>query len=196
MCTMKLCTVALLGSLGVIPIALNAQKAGGTGGFIGAGLEGNEIAAAPGAVSRENASVTGASLTLGYGFTPTWALYAHIGKANFVSAEGNQTWAGSFGIGVRAHVRSFSPTVVPFLQAGIANRVLSRDYAFSGSTQATMSGHYLSSAGAGVNVRVLPGIALSGSTLWSAGRFSDASGQSFRITKPLLQLGLVLSPGL
>ena len=36
MCTVKLCTVALLGALGVIPVALSAQKPGGIGGFIGA----------------------------------------------------------------------------------------------------------------------------------------------------------------
>jgi hypothetical protein len=190
----KLGAVLMLGSLGLVPMAVSAQQAGGAGGFIGVGLERNEIATAPGAVSRENASVTGASLTLGYGFTPTWALYAHVGKGNFVTSAGDQTWAGSFGIGVRAHLRAIGPTVVPFLQAGIANRVLSRDFAFLGNTEATMSSRYLPSAGAGVNLRVLPSLALSGSTLWSAGSFSDAAGRSFRVTKPLLHLGVVFSP--
>lgn len=188
--------VALLGGLAVIPVTLSAQKVGGTGVFIGAGVERNVIAVAPRAASANNGSVTGPSLTFGYGFTPTWALYAHVGRGNFVSTAGNETWAASFGAGVRAHLRSFGSTVVPFLQAGIANRTLSRDLLFLEGTgaDATMSNRYLPSAGAGVNVRLLSFVALSGSTLWSAGSFSGATGESFRITKPLLNVGLVLSP--
>lgn len=173
----------------------SATQPQSTGLFFGGGMERNEISTSPGAFSSANASATGASVVMGYGFTRTWSLYAHAGKATFVTSAGDDMWAGSFGLGARANFPSIGSAIVPFVQAEISNRLLSQDVRINGVSNAVFSSRYLPAAGAGLNLRLVSAAALSGSVLWSAGSFGSTSGSSFQVTKPLVHLGFVVFPG-
>jgi hypothetical protein len=170
-------------------------KSHSTGLFLSAGAELNEIAVAPGQTSAHNASAAGPAISLGYGFTRRWSLLAHIGMATFTAARGNETWVGSLGVDARVHLLPTSSAFMPFAQVGVANRVLTMDVVRNGAANAAFFWRYLPSFGGGMNAHLARGAALTGSVLWNAGTFRTAEEKSYRITKPLIQLGVILFPG-
>ena len=181
-------------ALGGNAIALAAQSGAPrthtTGVLVGIGAEANVISAHPGIATSPNQHVPGTGIVLGYGVTPSWALYLNAGWGDFLTSRGNRMWAGSVDIGARYHFRPWAGALVPFLQAGLSNRAFSQDAlpsSYSAQTTGFLSFQYLPAFGGGLNAYLTPSLALSGSGMWSA--------SSKGLTSPRLHLGLLLSPG-
>lgn len=181
-------------ALGGNAIALAAQSGAPrthtTGVLVGIGAEANVISSQPGAGSSTNQHVQGKGIVLGYGMTPSWALYLNAGWGDFLTNRGDKMWAGSVDIGARYHLRPLAGAFVPFLQAGLSNRAFSQDAdasSYSAQTTGFLSFQYLPAFGGGLNAHLTPSLALSGSGMWSA--------SSKGLTSPRLHLGLLLSPG-
>jgi len=167
-----------------------SQRTHTTGVLVGIGAEANVISAGPGGGSSTNQHVQGTGVVLGYGVTPSWALYLNAGWGDFLTSSGNTMWAGSVDIGARYHFRPRAGVLVPFLQAGLSNRAFSQDArpsSYSAQTTGYLSFQYLPAFGGGLNVYLRPSLALSGSGMWSA--------SSKGLATPRLHLGLLLSPG-
>jgi hypothetical protein len=178
----------LVTMIGVASASLAAQTHT-TGVLLGVGLEANVITAYPGRPSTTNGHVGGKGIVLGYGMTPSWAIYLDAGWGQFLTSGGNTTRAGSADLGARYHFRPRGKIVVPFLQAGISARKLSEDMPSTTRppTENLMGSRYLPAFGGGLSAYVMPSAALSGSATWTAS--SDG------LASPRLHLGLLLSPG-
>lgn len=186
-------SVGLLLALGASATSLAAQggspRTHTTGLLVGVGAEANVISARPGSVSSSNRHVQGTGIMLGYGVTPTWAVYLDAGWGDFLTSGGNTTVSGSVDLGARYHFRPRAGVLVPFLQGALSNRAFSQDVPSSVSppTVNLMSSRYLPAFGGGLNAYLTPSLALSGSGMWSA--------SSTGLASPRLHLGLLLSPG-
>src|SRR5262249_51903242 len=154
---------------------LSAQRSASTGFFFGVGMEGNAIR------GNESQSVTesggGGSLTLGYGFTKHWSMYADASGAA-INADGGGSYSlGHADVGPPVHFRSGPNIVVPFLQAGFAGRAIGEDFQ---GTRIIGSGAGFS-FGAGLNSHFTPRVALTTAVTWTGGSFNrfTADGQTF-----------------
>jgi hypothetical protein len=157
--------------------------------MLGFGVDGNVVSTRPGAVSTSNEHVGGRGVTIGYGFTPRWAAYGHVGWGGFLTSGGNRTGVGSADVGARYHLPMLARVVVPFVQAGVSSRSFSSDVysTRAGQMVSVLSWQTLPAFGGGANVRLSPNVALSGMSTWGASTAGLAS--------PRLHLGVLLSTG-
>jgi hypothetical protein len=180
-----------------------APRAHTTGLLIGVGAESNVIGQYPGASPSRDSNLGGQVLTLGYGFTPRWALQAQIGRAFYKNSAGGNDWAGNIDLGVRRSFRSNASRFVPFALAGVSSRTLASSgssTANPGTTYNGLSFRYLPNVGAGANVHLARSVALTTSASMNFGRFDSRSADgttssSLRVTTPRLNLGVLLTPG-
>jgi len=186
---------ALSASL-LAPAVASAQRSASKGFFFGLGLEGSAIR------GNEAQSITesggGGNVTLGYGLSKHWALYAD-GSGAAINADGGGSYSlGHADLGVRVHFRSGPNIIVPFLQAGVSGRAISEN--FQGSRIIGNGAGF--SFGAGLNSHFTPKVALTTGVTWTGGSFTHFTqdgatftNPSFDATSARLQLGLTWFPG-
>ena len=190
---MSVWCVGLLVGMGTITSPVVAQSAPTrthtTGLLLGYGAEANVVSAQPGVASSANQHVGGRGVTLGYGFTRRWALYANAGWGGFLTSGNSSTGVASADVGARYHLPVLARVVVPFLQGGVSSRALSADVMSqrTGQRVNAMTWQTLPAFGGGANVHVTSSVALSGMSTWSA--------SSAGVASPRLHLGVLLAPG-
>jgi hypothetical protein len=174
-----------------------------TGLLIGVGAQSNVIGHSPGSERSRDSNIGGQSLTVGYGFTPTWALQAQIGRAFYKNSGGGTDWAGSIDLEVHRNFRSTASRFVPFALAGVSNRT----FAMSGSSPTTpgaayngMGFQYLPNVGGGASLFLARSVAIRTSASVNFGKFNATStdgarSSSFGVMAPRLSLGVLLTPG-
>jgi hypothetical protein len=180
-----------------------ASRSHTTGLLIGFGAESNVIGQYPGAAPSRDSNTGGQMLTIGYGFTPTWALYAQIGRGYYKNSEGGTDWAGSADLAVRRHFRATTSRFVPFALAGVSSRTLASlgtSPTRPGATYNGLSSSTMPNVGAGANMYLARSVALTTSASMNVGRFYGASDHgsrqsSVRVTTPRLSLGVLVAPG-
>jgi Outer membrane protein beta-barrel domain len=157
----------------VHPMTHTAQAQAGlhrsksAGFFLGGGFEGDGITTTSDNVTE---SGSGASLVLGYGFSPRWSLYSEVSGASVNINGGGGTYTlAHFDFGTRIHFRGGPNIVVPFLQFAIARRGMIEDV---NGTSVSGSGAGFS-IGGGLNAHFTPAVAFSTAITWTAGKFDD-----------------------
>ena len=190
-----------------IAMSLQAQdvapRAHTTGLLIGVGAETNVIGQYPGREPGRDANIGGHNLTIGYGFTPRWALYAQVGRAFYKNSAGGDDWAGSIDLAVRRHFRATTSRFVPFALAGVSSRTLALSGSSSANPGTTSNGlgfRYMPNLGAGANLYLARSVALTTSASMNFGKFDSrsadgAASSSLRVTTPRLSLGVLITPG-
>lgn len=193
MSRMMLCRSAAGVVLACLPSLVSAQSAPArthtTGLLVGYGAEGNVVSKLPGATSSANQHVGGQGITIGYGFTRSWAVYASTGWGDFQTSAGNRTGSGSTDLGARYHLPVVARRVVPFVQGGVSNRAFSADVIADrdGRPYSALSWGYFPALGGGANVHLTSVMAVSGSSTWTA--TSDG------LASPRLHIGVLFTPG-
>lgn len=193
MSRMMLCRGAAGVVLACLPSLVSAQAAPAlthtTGLLVGYGAEGNVVSKLPGATSSANEHVAGQGITIGYGFTRTWAVYASAGRGSFVTSRGNTTKTGSMDLGARYHLPVVARRVVPFVQGGVSNRAFSADAIDrrTGQAYSALSWGYFPALGGGANVHLTSAMAISGTSTWTA--------TSHGLASPRLHAGVLFTPG-
>jgi len=163
------------------------------GFFLGGGLDGDGIAD-----SNDNSTESGggASLVIGYGFSPRWSLYSEFSGATMNAADGFGTYSlAHFDLGTRIHFRTGPNVVVPFLQFAVSGRAISADV---DGTTVTGSGAGFT-FGAGLNAHFTPAVAFSTAVTWTAGDFDKfqvgsqvvSTNASVNATSARIHLGIV-----
>lgn len=178
----------------------SADKSTSSKFFVGVGFEGAAISTNVATNVTETESGSGAGVVVGYGFTPTWALYGNISGANIQSVGGSYG-LGHFDVGARVHFRAGPNTVVPFLQFGLDGRAVSADF-HSGSTTRTVTASGTGVAvGAGLNAHFTRAFAFSGAVTWSFGSFTNFTvdngsvpSSSISATSARVHIGIIWFP--
>jgi hypothetical protein len=174
-----------------------------TGLLIGVGAESNVIGQYPGAAPSRDSNIGGQTLTIGYGFTPRWALYGQLGRAFYKNSDGGNDWAGSIDLAVHRHFRSSASRFVPFALAGVSSRTLARSGTSPENPSKTYNGlgfSMMPNVGAGANLYLTRSLALTTSASMNFGKFDNRAAEgttssSLRVTTPRLSLGVLLTPG-
>ena len=140
--------------------------------FVGLGLNGSAIKF-ENATEGENGS--GATLQLGYGFTPKFAMFFEGTGAALNTDE--PMALGHFDVGARYHFTNPSRAFVPFLEVALTGRAMMQEnVSFDGGTTvndfALAGGGF--SFGGGLLYFMNPKWALNTGLKWTAGRFTDA----------------------
>jgi hypothetical protein len=165
-------------------------KSRSAGLFAGAGIEQNVVADNPTVPSSATYGL-GAGFLAGFGFTPNWSVYAHVGRGS-VDAPDGKVGASSVDVGARVHFLAGTSRFVPFLQGGVSHRAMTEDETLGTQRRYRLTSRDLLGAGVGMNVHITPRIAVSTSALWSLGEFKrDRTAPELGITAPLLHLGLL-----
>jgi hypothetical protein len=176
------------------PTTLHATDKSRTRGFfVGGSYEGNGVVFEDG---DETDSGAGFGVTLGYGFTPKLALYGQLSGASVDDSIGSYG-LGYFDLGLRAHFRAPAKTVVPFVQAGLSARALSRNI---GANTVEASGAGVAFGG-GINAHFNPALAFTTGVTWSVGNFANGKVNgnvvdldSFGMTSARVQVGIIWFP--
>ena len=99
----------------------------GSGFFVGVGYEGDAIVGNDVGLNSATESGRGVGIVLGYGFDPRWFYYGTLSGANINSVVFGETYGlGHLRSGTRIHFLAGPSRVVPFVQAGLAGRAVSR----------------------------------------------------------------------
>lgn len=175
-----------------LPATVQAQdKSRSQGFFVGGGYEGNGVV-----FEDQDSSESGAGfgVTVGYGFTPNFALYGQFSGASIESDEGDDYGLGHFDFGARVHFLAPAHRVVPFVQAGISSRALAVDDGFD-----ELEGSGIGFAfGGGLNAHFNPALAFTAGVVWSMGNVGDfkVNGtaldiDSFGMTTARIHVGII-----
>jgi hypothetical protein len=162
--------------------------------FVGVGLEGNGVVVE----DSDTESGGGIGLVVGYGFTRHLAVFGQLSGASIESADGMGSYGlGHFDLGLRAHFRAPTKTVVPFVQFGVSGRGMQQDL-LGDEIEASGAGGMF---GAGLNAHFTPAVAFSAAAVWTVGNFSDfkVNGtslpvDSFGVTTARVHVGIVWFP--
>ena len=146
-------------------------------------------------------SGAGLGLLVGYGFTPTWALYANLSGDNMTAIDGSTFGLGHFDVGMRAHFLTGSHVVVPFVQAGLSAKGEAVTFSNrTGNHDFTASGMGVGFGG-GLNIHVRPALAISAGVTWSVGDFTNYTldkqtvpGTSLSATSARVHVGIIWFP--
>jgi len=176
-------------------------KSASTKFFVGAGLEGTGLVTAQPSSASVTESGVGVGLIVGYGFTPTWAVYGDLSGANMSALDGSTFGLGHFDVGVRAHFLTGAHVVVPFVQAGLSAKGEAATFTNrTGSHDLTASGMGVGFGG-GLNIHVRPALAISAGATWSVGDFTNYTvdkqivpGTSLSATSARVHVGIVWFP--
>ena len=175
-----------------------------TGLLIGVGAQSNVIGHHPGRERSRDSDIGGQSVTIGYGFSPKWALQAQIGRAFYKNSDGGNDWAGSSDLEVHRNFRSSAASrFVPFALLGVSSRMLAARYPSPTTPGATYNGFgptILPNLGGGASFYLARSIALRTSASVNVGKFDIRSpngteSSSLRVLSPRLSLGLLVTPG-
>ena len=180
-----------------------APRSHTTGLLIGFGAQSNVIGHDPSGARSRDSDIGGQSITLGYGFSPRWALQAQIGRAFYKNSDGRNDWAGSMDLDVHRNFRTATSRIVPFALLGVSSRMLAARYPSPTTADATYNGfgaHLMPNLGGGASFYLARSVALRTSATVNVGKFdvraTDGSERSsLRVLSPRLSLGLMLTPG-
>jgi hypothetical protein len=174
---------------------VGAPKSRAAGFFLGGGFEGASSVVWGDPTVEESGG--GAGLTLGYGFSPHWSLYAQANASQITSAGGGEYSLAHFDFGTRIHFRAGPHRIVPFLQIALTGRAAVDEV--NGSTQTSSGGGI--SLGTGLNVHFTPAVAFSVAPTWTLGVFDTfkvgdqtIEGSSLVAGTTRVQFGLVWFP--
>ena len=109
--------VAVIAPIGIVQ-AQDAAKPGGSGLFLGFGVEATTLSYRPATGGDTSHSGSGGALTIGYGFGPRWALFGRFSGATLLASDGNYS-AGNADIGGRLLFRN-DRAVMPFIHFGVS----------------------------------------------------------------------------
>jgi hypothetical protein len=169
--------------------------------FFGGHLERTAMVTTQPGFATTTESGPGLGLVLGYGFTPTWALYGTLSGAATTDLDGGDFGLAHIDGGVRAHFLTGSHVVVPFVQVGLSSRtevwtVPTR----TGNHTYTISGTGVGFGG-GLNIHVRPALAISCGFTWSVGDFTTYTldnqtvpGASLSATSGRVHVGIIWFP--
>ena len=175
-----------------------------TGLLIGVGAQSKVIGQDPGGARSPDSDAGGQSITIGYGFSPRWALQAQIGRAVYKNSDGGNDWSGSADLELHRNFRSSAASrFVPFALVGVSSRTLAARYPSPTTPGATYDGfgpHLLPNLGGGANFYLARSIALRTSASVNVGKFDIRAADgteraALRVLSPRLSLGLMVSPG-
>ncbi len=168
-------------------------KSRARGFFVGVSSEGNGVVLDN---NDEADSGAGFGVTIGYGFTPKLALYGQLSGGSVEDADGGYG-VGHFDLGLRVHFRAPANTVVPFVQAGLSGRALTRDIY---GDNLELSGVGVAFGG-GINAHFNPALAFTTGVTWSVGNIGNAkvngsavSFDPYGVTSARLHLGIIWFP--
>ena len=180
-----------------------APRSHTTGLLIGVGAQSNVIGHYPRGERSRDSDIGGQSITIGYGFSPRWALQAQIGRAFFRNSGGGTDWAGSTDLEVQRNFPSAASRFVPFALVGVSSRTLAARYPSPTTPGATFNGlssTILPNLGGGASVYLARSIALRTSASVNVGKFNTRSADGtvssgLHVLTPRLSLGLLVTPG-
>ena len=152
--------------------------------------------------STENGG--GATIGVGYGFSPAFAGYMEASGANMSSETGDYTM-GHFDIGVRYHFANVARQWIPFLDAAVTGRAVAQDNVTICTTSCSTDNLSMSGGGftlgGGVMYYASPKLAVSANLKWTSGKFTDVTfgnatvtGLDQKATSSRFGLGVVWFP--
>ena len=162
------------------------------------------------AIKLDGSDVTengqGASLGLGYGFSPNFAMYVEATGTSMKAEDGSGNYGlGHFDLGMRYHFANVARTWIPFLDVAFSGRAASQNDVTicNGSCQTsdlTMSGTGFTFGG-GVMYYASPKLAISANLKWTTGEFDEVefggttvTGLNQDATSSRFGIGLVWFP--
>jgi len=173
-----------------------------TGFFLGGGFEAAAISPNDVVLGSDSHGGPGGGFVAGYGFSRLMAVYGAFSAAGINGEAGTTNYSlKHYDVGARVHFAAPARGTVPFLEGAFSWRDVSQDFlvdSIAHTLQASGSG---AAFGGGVNVHIVPAVAVSVSALWTIGQFTSyhldsqqTTVDSGTATSVRAQIGLVWFP--
>lgn len=173
-----------------------------TGFFVGGGFEGASISPSDIVLGSESHGGPGGGVLAGYGFSPLLSVYGAFSAAGINGEAGITDYSlKHYDAGARIHFAAPVRRTVPYLEAGFSWRDVKQDSLVNSIAHTVRANGPGAFFGGGVNVHIVPALAVSGAASWTVGQFTSytVDGQETAVdagnsTSVRVQIGVVWFP--